>query len=107
LIRYRSCRSWPLADSQLQARDIQPRTVFRSDDNAAVQGLVRTGLGAAIVPRLAAMRPDPEGEGVDLSGFLSPREVCLAWRAARALTPAGKAFCDLATDVCAGLALPA
>jgi DNA-binding transcriptional LysR family regulator len=105
LIRYRSCRSWGIAEANLTAQGINPRVVFRSDDNAAVQGLVRTGLGAAVVPRLAATLPDPDVEAIDLSSLLPPREICLAWSAARELTPAGRAFCALAAEVCSGLAL--
>src|SRR5581483_2199285 len=53
LIVYRNCRSATalvdFLDSQLGT---PPNIVFRSDDNAAIEELVRAGLGVAILPRL-------------------------------------------------------
>ena len=36
-----------------------PDYIFRSNDNGAVQAMVRAGMGAAVLPRLAVDTADP------------------------------------------------
>ena len=47
-----------LAEAHLHRSGLEPRVVFRSNDNATVQGLVAAGLGAAFVPLLAVDADD-------------------------------------------------
>src|SRR5579859_1081495 len=59
LIGPRMCVSGEMLESHLRGYGIEPRVIFRSDDNGTVQGLVGAGVGAAILPRLAI---DPSDE---------------------------------------------
>ena len=97
LIVYRNCRSATALVEFLHSRIGEPNIVFRSDDNAAIEEMVRAGLGVAILPELwTKLRAN---EGVDLTpltGIVPPRVVVLAWRADRTLTPAQQAFVDVA-----------
>jgi DNA-binding transcriptional LysR family regulator len=102
LISYRQCRSSPMAEGFLRSQGIEPQVVFRSDDNSAVQGLVRAGLGAALAPRLAVDVDDPGVEVVDLDGMVPPRQIALVWDRIRYRSPAQEAFVGLATDVAVG-----
>jgi hypothetical protein len=100
LITYRSDARVP---EFLRSRGLDPRIVFRSDDNWTVHGLVAAGVGAAIVPRLGV---DPNHAGVaavDLAGRVPPRLVGVAWHADRYRSPAAAAFVETARAACAGL----
>ena len=48
-----------MIDRRLEGVGIRPDYVFRSQDNGAVQGMVRSGLGWAIMPYLAIDPHDP------------------------------------------------
>ena len=99
LILYRSCRSGAALDAHLAGTGRTLNVVFRSDDNAALIGMVRAGVGAALLPELWV------GSGVDglhlaaLRGIVPPRVIVLAWRHDRELSPAHQAFVDVAADV--------
>jgi DNA-binding transcriptional LysR family regulator len=99
LIGFRHCRSL----NQLEASSPEPlRYVFRSDHNGTVQGMVATGFGAAIVPRLTV---DPTDDRVRLVEFkdIPPRTIALAWHRDRHRGPAARAFVELAQEVSAEL----
>lgn len=90
-------------DGCLRHVGIEPDYVFRSNDNAAVQAMVRTGLGRAILPFLAV---DIHDEGVVVSAMdppFPPRIISLARRRGRTLVPAASRFIELAVEVCAAL----
>jgi len=96
LIVYRTCRS-ATALVDFLSRLGEPDIVFRSDDNAAIEEMVRAGLGVAILPELWTRLGTNEGvELTPLTGIVPPRVVVLAWRADRTLTPAQQAFVDVA-----------
>jgi DNA-binding transcriptional LysR family regulator len=93
-------------DDELRAHGVDPDYVFRSNDNSAVQAMVRAGMGSAVMPRLAVDVYDP---GVVITEFdppLNPRVVALARRRGRTLVPAADRFVQLAHSVCDGLQLP-
>ena len=97
LIVYRTCRSATALVAFLDGQLGEPNIVFRSDDNAAIEEMVRAGLGVAILPRLWTSLGTNEGvELTSLTGIVPPRVVVLAWRADRTLTPAQQAFVDVA-----------
>src|SRR5262249_34056806 len=58
MIPYRLCLSTLHLESYLRQHGISPHTVFRTDDNGTMRGLVAAGIGAALMPRLA-VEPDP------------------------------------------------
>jgi DNA-binding transcriptional LysR family regulator len=99
LIAYRNCRSSPLAEGYLRSQGIEPQVVFRSDDNSAVQALVRAGLGAALSPRLAVDLDDPGVEVLELDGLIPPRLLALVWSRNRYRSPAQEAFTELAREL--------
>jgi DNA-binding transcriptional LysR family regulator len=97
LIVYRTCRSATALVDFLDSQLGEPNIVFRSDDNAAIEEMVRAGLGLAILPRLWTSLGTNEGvEITPLTGIVPPRVVVLAWRADRTLTPAQQSFVDVA-----------
>jgi DNA-binding transcriptional LysR family regulator len=100
LIGYRQCRSVERLTSALR-RPLE--FVFRSDHNDTVQGLVGAGVGAALLPRLAADLTDPSVVAIDLGQRFPPRLIALAWHRDRYRMPAAHAFVDTALEVCGEL----
>ncbi len=96
LIGYRSCRSTAQVESHLYARGIEPRFVFRSNDNGTVQGLVGAGVGAALVPRLALDASDENVVSLELDAKVPPRLIAVVWHRDRYRSPAARAFVETA-----------
>lgn len=93
-------------DDALRDLGVTPDYVFRTNDNAAVQAMVRAGMGYAILPHLAV---DPTDTGVVIEMMASgipPRVLVLARRRGRTLPPAAERFIELAEAVCRDLQLP-
>lgn len=93
-------------DELLRDRGIEPDYVFRSNDNGAVQAMVRAGMGSAIMPRLAVDLNDPGTRVVELDPPMPPRTITIAKRRGRTLIPAANRFCELAQEVCRSMQLP-
>ncbi len=74
---------------------------FRSNDNAAVQAMVRAGVGHAVLPSLAVDHDDAAVAIRPLDPPLDPRVIVLASVRGRRLPPAADAFVELATGRCA------
>lgn len=90
-------------DNTLRRAGIEPDYVFRTNDNAAVQAMVRAGMGRAVLPYLAI---DPHDREVTLSRLdppIEPRVIVIARKRGRTLSPAADRFIELAAEVCAGL----
>ena len=100
LIGFRQCRSIHQVETRFRDAGLEPRIVFRSDDNGTIQGLVAAGVGAALVPLLSV---DVAHEGTAVFGLadVPPRLIGIAWHRDRYRSPAARAFADLAIDVCA------
>ncbi|HEY7561832.1 MAG TPA: LysR family transcriptional regulator [Gaiellaceae bacterium] len=100
LIGFRQCRSIHAVETRFRDAGLEPRIVFRSDDNGTIQGLVAAGVGAALVPLLSV---DVGHEGTAVFGLadVPPRLIGVAWHRDRYRSPAARAFADLAIDVCA------
>jgi DNA-binding transcriptional LysR family regulator len=92
-----------LIDRGLQAGGVDPSYVFRSQDNGAVQAMVRAGMGYAVLPGLAVDSNDPGISILDLDPSIPPRRIALALRAGRTRSPALERFVELAQEVCAAL----
>ncbi len=88
-----------LIDRRLGAIGIRPDYVFRSQDNGAVQGMVRSGMGRAIMPYLAVDPDDPGVDVLELDPPIDPRGIQLTRRADRSLPPAADHFATLAREV--------
>jgi DNA-binding transcriptional LysR family regulator len=92
-------------DAGLREVGVTPDYVFRTNDNAAVQAMVRAGMGRAILPYLATDPSDPAITIAHLDPPLQPRVIFLARRKGRSLPPAADRFVEIAADVCAALSL--
>lgn len=92
-----------LNEAGLRAAGLDPSYVFRSNDNGTVAAMVRAGMGVAVMPLLCTEPEDPRTELHPLDPPIAGRQVSIAWRAGRTLSPAARAFVELTTDVCAEL----
>jgi DNA-binding transcriptional LysR family regulator len=101
LIGPRECFSGGQVEALVRGYGLEPRVVFRSDDNGIVQGLVGAGVGAALMPRLAIDAADEATVALAVGPEVPPRVICLAWHRDRYRTPAARAFVDAARKVCA------
>ncbi|HEX7300996.1 MAG TPA: LysR family transcriptional regulator [Solirubrobacteraceae bacterium] len=81
-----------------------PRVVFRSNDDETIHGLVASGMGAALLPRLSVDPRFPGVRAVELGDELPPRVIGLAWHRDRDLLPAAHQFVATTESVCAELA---
>jgi DNA-binding transcriptional LysR family regulator len=100
LIGFRQCRSIHLVENRFHDAGLEPRIVFRSDDNGTIQGLVAAGVGAALVP-LLAVDPDRGDTAVLPLNVVPPRLIGIAWHRDRYRPPAALAFVEQARGLCA------
>ena len=75
--------------------------VFRTNDNIAVVAMVRAGMGAAIVPRLAVDTNDRTVAIHEMAPPIPPRRVGISWRAERTPSPLAERFVALARELAA------
>jgi DNA-binding transcriptional LysR family regulator len=101
LIGYRS--EPDQVEARLRARGIEPRIVFRTDDNLTLHGLVGAGVGAAVIPRLGVDPDHPDTMARELAVRMAPRLIGVAWHRDRYRSPAVEAFVEAARAVCAEL----
>jgi DNA-binding transcriptional LysR family regulator len=94
-----SCQD--LIDRSLRAIGVEPRYVFRSNDNGAVQAMVRVGMGRAVLPALAVDASDPGIVVHQPDPPLPPRAISLVRKVGRTLPPAAERFTELAVEFCA------
>jgi DNA-binding transcriptional LysR family regulator len=100
LIGYRTCRTADIVlDTLRSAGGAEPHFVFRSDENAVVQGLARSGIGVAVLPRLAVDPRDGEVLITSLSPRIPSRRVGIARHKDRYHSPAARAFLATALEV--------
>jgi DNA-binding transcriptional LysR family regulator len=86
-------------DAALHAEGVDPEYVFRTNDNGAVQAMVRAGIGASVMPELAIDHSDHEVRILDPDPALPLRDVELVWRRGATQSPAARRFVELAADV--------
>ncbi len=90
-------------DQSLTHGGRQPSYVFRSNDNAAVQAMVRAGMGRAVMPLLAVDLEDPRVVVRPLEPPIPDRVISLVWRHGRTRSPAAVRFTELVLEACASL----
>ena len=105
LVGYRVCRAHGEVERFLRSRGVEPRVVFRAEDNSLLQGLAAEGVGAAIMPTLAVDRVRDDTVLLDLSDLIPDRRIGLVWHRDRFQTPAARAFVALARQAADELAL--
>ena len=94
-------------DHGLRMAGVEPSYVFRSNDNGAVQAMVRVGMGRAVLPVLAFDASDPDVVAQELDPPIPPRRISIIRRHARTLPPAADRFVEIASEVCAELSAAA
>lgn len=94
-----------LIDRRLAEVGVRPDYVFRSQDNGAVQGMVRSGMGRAVMPYLAIDPDDPHTVALPLDPPMA-RGIDLTRRAGRSLPPAADHFIAIAREVSAAVLQP-
>ncbi len=102
LVAFKRHRSVAQVEDHLRAHGLVPNIVFRSDDNAIVQGMAAAGVGSALVPLLALDANDPAIRVLELPD-VPPRVLALAWHRDRYRSPAALAFVERAKEVCRAL----
>ena len=88
-----------MVDERLRDVGIAPEYTFRFRNNAAVQTMVRTGMGWAVMPSLAVDHDDP---GIGVHHFepaIPPRAIQLIRKRGRTLLPAAEQFRAVAAEV--------
>lgn len=88
-----------LIDHRLIDAGVRPDYAFRFQNNAAVQSMVRIGMGWAVMPSLAVDRDDPGVAFVELDPPIPARAIQLIRRSGRTLPPAADQFRAIARDV--------
>lgn len=83
----------------LRRAGVDLSVVFRSNDNAAIQAMVRAGIGHAVMPALAIDEDDPDVVIRRLDPGIPPRTIALAWQRDRTLSPAVHAFVEIVREV--------
>lgn len=87
----------------LRAAGVDPDYVFRTNDNGTVTAMVKAGLGLAVLPLLCVEPDDPGISLHTLQPSLPDRDVGIAWRAGRTLSPVAEQFVEIARSVSAEL----
>lgn len=78
LIGHDACVCHAMVEDGLRGAGISASYVFRSNDNAAVQAMVRAGLGIAVMPLLAINTDDPAVQIAPLVPELPRRSIVVA-----------------------------
>ncbi len=94
------CDCQDTIDNGLRSCGIRGRYVFRSNDNGAVQGMVRAGMGPAVMPLLAV---DTNDDGVvikELDPPLDPRTIILATRKGATVSRMTREFISITRAAC-------
>lgn len=91
LIGHRDCGCHALLEQGLHDAGLRPSYVFRSNDNAAVQAMVRAGIGVAVMPLLAVDDADPRVRVVPLEAGIAGRPILVATPSGRT-TPSAQRF---------------
>jgi DNA-binding transcriptional LysR family regulator len=97
----------PRLEKHLEARNLQPAFVARSDYNTTIQALVREGIGYAVVPRLSIDEADADVVllPLDPPDAIEPRLVALVWNTDRTLGRPIAEFVTATQAACAELGL--
>lgn len=94
------CDCQRVIDEGLRSCGVRPRYVFRSNDNGAMQGMVRAGMGPAVMPLLAVDTADPGIVVKTLDPPLDPRTILIALRRGSTPLPAAERFVKIAKVAC-------
>lgn len=99
LVSYLPSRTFDLVEAYLATAGVNPRIVYRSNDNATVQAMVAAGLGIAVMPALSVRQDDPRLLMLDLAEPIPPRVIVAVTHQDRAEKPAIRALVDIARSI--------
>lgn len=100
MVGQHQCDCQSAIDDGLRSCGVKPRYVFRSNDNGAMQGMVRAGMGPAVMPLLAVDTADAGVVVKQLDPPLDPRTILLATRRSATTLPAALTFAKFARSAC-------
>ena len=83
----------------IRSHGMAPRYVFRTNDNGAMQAMVRNRLGAAIMPQLAIALDDPEVLVLPTDPPMPTRSILLVMPTDARNSPAAQHFARVSRDV--------
>lgn len=92
IVAPRTCRSIQMIAGQIRAAGVQPRFVFRSDDDLALRALVQSGVGVAFFPDLTMRSLGGGLRAGSLDGLIPARRIAIAWSEDRPCGAAGERF---------------
>jgi DNA-binding transcriptional LysR family regulator len=104
LVGHDACACHDLAEQGFAAAGVRPSFAFRSNDNAAVQAMVRAGLGTAVMPALSVNPEDPGVRLLAIEPALPTRSILLAHAQERP-PPTAVEFVERTHRAAAGLGL--
>ena len=87
-------------DDGLRSTGVKPRYVFRSNDNGAIQAMVRAGMGPAVMPLLAVDTADTGIVVKRLDPPFDPRTILVAMRHGATPLPVAGKFLKIAKIEC-------
>lgn len=93
-------RGRDVVDDGLRSLGLKPKYAFRSNDNGATQGMVRAGVGPAVMPLLAVDTSDPGIAVKRLEPPLEPRTILIASPSGATTMPAAEKFIRIAKTEC-------
>jgi DNA-binding transcriptional LysR family regulator len=99
LIGFNQSGSTQRVISHLRGNGIEPQFALRSDDNTVVQGFLKAGFGAALIPYLAAILLGGEFTVMSFEVALPPRVIGLAWARDLSAFPIAESFVRLTRTV--------
>jgi DNA-binding transcriptional LysR family regulator len=98
LVCFRSPRAVDSVVDQFRAAGVNMNIVLRSDYNEALQEFAATGLGFALMPRLAVNPHDERTAIIELGTLIPARQIAVAWHCDRTMSDALVAFVSVAAD---------
>ena len=104
VIGYSQCKTTAIVSEFFRRDGISPRFVHIADENGLIQALVRSGVGAALMPRLAVDQRDEEIRMVDLAPPQVARTMLLVWHRDRGRSLAATSFVEMTQRACARVA---
>lgn len=93
-------------DDGLRPLGVTLRYVFRTNDNGAVQAMVRAGMGPAVMPRLAVDETDQDIVIMPMDPPIEPRPIYIAQSTSQFGLPSADRFVQLAREVSKPRLLP-
>ena len=90
-----------MIDNRMRAAGLRPDYAYRLTDNAAVQSMVRSAMGWAVMPALAIDANDPLVTVMEPDPPIAPRVIQLIRRTDHTLIPAADTFARIAHEVTA------